>query len=119
MNMEELIEIDLDSDDSIETLPSPRLELDGVLSEQELYYIKSMTAKQDSGKVPLYIIFGVEKIFCGNIGLTLDNILELKYIGINKYFLYLINNDETLAVLQPNDEKREIVKILNFIKIRK
>ena len=116
---EELIEIDIDSEDTDLTLPSPRLELDGVLSDQELIYIKSLTEKKEKDCLPLFIIYGTERIPCGTLGLNLDNILQLKYIGISKYFLYLVTEEESLAILNPKDEKNEILKMLNFIKIRK
>lgn len=120
MDMEELIEIDLDVEEEVGiTLPSPRLELDGVLSEQELLYIKSMMKEESPASLPLYMIYGSERIHCGFLKMDLDSMLQLKYIGMSKYFLYLVSeNEETIPLLNPNSEKNEILTMLNFIRIR-
>lgn len=119
MNEEDdLLEIEIDGEvESQSTLPSPRLELDGVLSEEELIFIKDLSNKSKDG-VPLYIIYGVDKLPCGQLDLSLENMLQLRYIGMSKYYLYLVNDESSVSILHPGAEDREINKLLNFIRIR-
>lgn len=119
MNEEDdLLEIELDDEvESESSLPSPRFELDGVLSVEELVFIKDISSKSKDG-IPLYIIYGMDKLPCGSLDLKLDTILQLRYIGMSKYYLYLVNGNDSVSILHPGAEDREINQLLNFIRIR-
>lgn len=119
MNEEDdLLEIEIDDEvENESSLPSPRFELDGVLSEEELIFIKNISSKTENG-IPLYIIYGMDKLPCGSLDLKLDTMLQLRYIGMSKYYLYLVNGDDSVSILHPGAEDREINQLLNFVRVR-
>ena len=88
-----------------------------MLSEEELIFIKNISSKSKNG-IPLYIIYGMDKLPCGSLDLKLDTILQLRYIGMSKYYLYLVNDDDSVSILHPGAEDKEINQLLNFVRVR-
>lgn len=122
IDSDDINEIDLveeEVDDSVYSLPIPRLELIGMTSEEEIMFIKSIVEECPSdSSLPLYIVYGLDKILSGYLDLKLSNILELRFIGSNKYILSLTSDDGVIDILSPNLGDTEINRLINFIRVR-
>lgn len=119
---DDLIELDIieDDEEKLDTsLPIPRLEIEGIISEEEVLFLKSKVFKSSKDTtLPLYIVFGLDRIMCGHLDLDLDNILELKFVGLNKYTLSLVSEQGSVEILSPDMGDLEISRLINFIRIR-
>lgn len=122
----ELEEIDLDfldstPNDNKSDSPSdyPRLELEGVLLEEELFFIKDLCSQEpNENTLPLYIVFGCENVMAGNLDLDLDTVLKLNYLGNGKYTLKLMIEDNVVDLLTRDKKEEDVHKLLNFIRLR-
>lgn len=130
-SLEELImddfdveEISFDDEFSTEgvktsSLPEPRLELEGVLIEEELIFIKDLCSENpNEDTLPLFVVFGKESIQAGNLNLELGNVLNLNYLGNSKYVLRLIGSGNSVELLSKNVKEEDVLRLLNFIKVR-
>ena len=124
-NDEEIDIYDLEEMDIVEEKKSdsslllPRLEIEGVVTEEEIMFLKGKVSNNSDGSsLPLYVVFGMEKIKCGYLELSLDNILEIRFIGSNKYVLTLISEEGSVDILSPKLGELGISKLLNFIRVR-
>lgn len=122
----ELEEIDLDFLDSTpndnksdSSSDYPRLELEGVLLEEELFFIKDLCSQEpNENTLPLYIVFGYENVMAGNLDLDLDTVLKLNYLGNGKYTLKLMTEDNVVDLLTRDKKEEDVHKLLNFIRLR-
>lgn len=122
----ELEEIDLDFIDSTpndkksdSSSGYPRLELEGVLLEEELFFIKDLCSQEpNENTLPLYIVFGYENIMAGNLDLDLDTVLKLNYLGNGKYILKLMLEDNVVDLLTRDKKEEDVHKLLSFIRLR-
>ena len=122
----ELEEIDLDFLDSTpndnksdSASDYPRLELEGVLLEEELFFIKDLCSQEpNENTLPLYIVFGCENVMAGNLDLDLDTVLKLNYLGNGKYTLKLMLEDNVVDLLTRDKKEEDVHKLLNFIRLR-
>lgn len=122
----ELEEIDLDFIDSTpndkksdSSSGYPRLELEGVLLEEELFFIKDLCSQEpNENTLPLYIVFGYENIMAGNLDLDLDTVLKLNYLGNGKYTLKLMLEDNVVDLLTRDKKEEDVHKLLSFIRLR-
>lgn len=122
----ELEEIDLDFLDSTpndnkseSSSDYPRLELEGVLLEEELFFIKDLCSQEpNENTLPLYIVFGCENVMAGNLDLDLDTVLKLNYLGNGKYTLKLMLEDNVVDLLTRDKKDEDVHKLLNFIRLR-
>lgn len=117
-DIDDLDELDLfgDSGES-KTLPSIRLELDGISTEEELSFIKSKSSKDGVNDVPLYITFGLDTVYVCDVDLNIDLLLNLKFIGLNKYTLTLVHEGKRLEILKPNIDETDVEMLINFVRI--
>ncbi len=116
-DIDDMDEISLLDDEESSSLPSIRLELIGVTTEEEVEFIKSKSSNDGSNIVPLYIVFGLDRVKICDVDLTIDLLLNLKFIGLNKYTLTLVHNDKRLEILTPNISETSIEMLLNFVRI--
>lgn len=116
-NSEDLDEISLLGEEESSSLPSIRLELSGITTEEELAFIKQKSTSNGHNVLPLFVVFGLDMIHVCDVDLTIDLLLSLKYIGLNKYTLTLIHEDKRLEVLTPDISESSIEMLLNFIRI--
>lgn len=101
------------------SLPEPRLELEGVLIEEELVFIKDLCSENpNEDTLPLFVVFGKESIQAGNLNLELGNVLNLNYLGNSKYVLRLIGSGNSVELLSRNVKEEDVLRLLNFIKVR-
>lgn len=108
-----------ESTKSSSKLSGARLELDGVLIEEELIFIKDSCDENPSEEsLPLYIIFGTEKVLCGYLKLCLKSILDLRFLGNNKYIINLIDGEDVITLLTMESTELDVMRLLNFIKVR-
>lgn len=122
----ELEEIDLDFIDSTpndkksnSSSGYPRLELEGVLLEEELFFIKDLCSQEpNENTLPLYIVFGCENVMAGNLDLDLDTVLKLNYLGNGKYTLKLMLEDNVVDLLTRDKKEEDVHKLLSFIRLR-
>lgn len=122
----ELEEIDLDFIDSTpndkksdSSSGYPRLELEGVLLEEELFFIKDLCSQEpNENTLPLYIVFGYENVMAGNLDLDLDTVLKLNYLGNGKYTLKLMLEDNVVDLLTRDKKEEDVHKLLSFIRLR-
>ena len=97
----------------------PRLELEGVLLEEELFFIKDLCSQEpNENTLPLYIVFGCENVMAGNLDLDLDTVLKLNYLGNGKYTLKLMTEDNVVDLLTRDKKEEDVHKLLNFIRLR-
>ena len=117
LNIDDLDEIDISGDGESNALPQLRLELDGITTEEELTFIKSKANSDALNQVPFFISFGLETVYVCDVDLDIDLLLNLKFIGLNKYTLTLVNGSRRLEILKPNIDEGSIEMLLNFVRI--
>jgi len=121
IDVDDVLEIDLiGGEDSVDSsLPTPRLELVGMTSEEEILFIKRLVKKESGNEsLPIYIVYGLDKMIAGYLDLELSNILEIKFVGSGKYILRLISEEGEIEILSPNLDDLEINRLINFIRVR-
>lgn len=104
-------------DEESSSLPPVRLELDGISTEEELAFLRNKAVKDGVNVIPLYILFGLDTVYVCDVDLTIELLLNLKYIGLNKYTLTLVNDGRKLEILKPNIDESAVEMLLNFVRI--
>lgn len=117
LDLDDLDELDILDEGESNSLPPLRLELDGITTEEELTFIKSKANSDALNQVPFYISFGLETVYVCDVDLDIDLLLNLKFIGLNKYTLTLVNGDRKLDILKPDIDEGSIEMLLNFVRI--
>lgn len=118
-NTNDLIEIEIVEDEaSVSSLASPRLELEGVVSEEEILFLQTKICEKSETTLPLYIVYGLDKVLCGEFELSLSSILELRHVGSNHYTLTVYDEIGSVCILNPTSNDKEVNQLLNFIRVR-
>lgn len=103
----------------VETLPTPRLELEGVLLEEELIFIRdNCSPEPNDSSLPLYVVFGFDSIKAGYLEMDLNTVLKFNYLGNSKYVMKLIGDGAEVELLSRDSKESDVMKLLNFIKLR-
>lgn len=116
-DLDYLEEVNILGDEESSSLPPVRLELDGISTEEELAFLKNKSVKDGANVLPLHIVFGLDTVYVCDVDLTIDLLLNLKYIGLNKYTLTLVNDGRKLEILKPNIDESSVEMLLNFVRI--
>lgn len=117
-SIDELDELNIFDEGESNSLPDIRLELDGVSTEEELVFIKSKASGTDAvNDVPFYISFGLDLVYVCKVDLTIDLLMNLKFIGLNHYTLVLIKGSKRVELLRPNIDDDSVEMLMNFIRI--
>lgn len=116
--IDDLVELDImEEEGESKSLPSIRLILDGVATEEELSFIRSKATSDGVNQIPFYVKFGLDSAYVCDVDLTIDLLLNLRFIGSNKYTLVLVNGDRQLEIIRPNIDEDSITMLLNFVRI--
>lgn len=115
--IDDLNEVSILEEEESNSLPPIRLELNGITTEEELAFIRQKSTSDGHNVVPLYVIFGLDTLKICDVDLTIDLLLSLKYIGLNKYTLTLVHEDKRLEILKPDISESSIEMLLNFVRI--
>lgn len=114
---DDLNELSILEEEESNSLPPIRLELNGITTEEELSFIRQKSVSEGHNVVPLYVVFGLDTLYICDVDLTIEFLLSLKYIGLNKYTLTLVHEDKKLEILKPDISESSIEMLLNFVRI--
>lgn len=116
-DIDDLNELSLLGEEENNSLPPVRLELNGITTEEELAFIKQKATSHGHNVIPLYVVFGLDILHVCDVDLTIELLLSLKYIGLNKYTLTIIHEGKRLEILKPDISESSIEMLLNFVRI--
>ena len=118
-DLEQIDLLGMETDEVSSSLELPRLEIEGLTTEEEIRFLKNCVSKEPTDTTfPLYVIFGLDKLHSGYLDLDLEKILELRFVGCNRYILKLVSDEGSIEILSPQLGDLEIERLINFIRVR-